>query len=110
MGRLVIVLDSNVAVRPTELAAAWDADEQARVVGPASVETSARGAFLPDVLTLVAIPIGVNIATTALTAMVTRLLARLRNARPDQPEVEVAELTNADGDRVLVVRLRGGRS
>src|SRR5690242_9338924 len=88
VGRLVIILDPGVAVTPAELAAAWDTDEQARAVGPAHVESSPRGEFLPDVFTLVAIPIAVNLASTALTALVTRLVARLRNARPDQPEVE----------------------
>ena len=110
MERLVIALDPAVGVNSAELAAAWDANEQARAVGPASVETSARGDFLPDVLTLVAIPLAVNVASTAITALVTRLVARLRNSRPDQPDIEVAELTSAAGDRVMVVRLRGGRS
>ena len=110
MGRLVIALDPAVQVSPDELAAAWDADEQARAVGRANVEAPARGEFLPDVLTLVAIPVGVNLASTAITALVGKLVARLRNTRPDPPEIEVAELTSADGDRVVVVRLRGGRS
>ena len=110
VGRLLIALDPGVQVSPGELAAAWDADEQARAVGPAAVEAPARGEFLPDVLTLVAIPLGVNLASTAITAMVGRLVTRLRNTPPDQPEIEVAELTSADGDRVVVVRLRGGRS
>jgi hypothetical protein len=109
VGRLLIALDPGVQVSPGELAAAWDADEQARALGPAAVEAPARGVFLPDVLTLVAIPLGVNLASTAITAMVGRLVARLRNTRPDPPEVEVAEMASADGDRVVVVRLRGGR-
>ena len=107
---MLIALDPAVAVDPAELAAAWDADAQARAMGSAAVEAPARGEFLPDVLTLVAIPVGVNLASTAITAMVGRLVARLRDTRPDQPEVEIAELTSADGDRVVVVRLRGGRS
>jgi hypothetical protein len=106
----MIVLDPGVAVSPAALAAAWGADEQARAVGPASVETSARGDFLPDVLTLVAIPVAVNVASTAVTAMVTRLVDSLRGTRPDQPDIEVAELTRADGERIVVVRVRGGRS
>ena len=107
MGRLVIALDPGVGVSPAGLAVAWDADEQARALGPATVEVSGRGDFLPDVLTLVAIPVAVNVASTAITAMVSRLVARLRDARPDQPEIEVTETTTADGDRVLVVRVRG---
>jgi len=109
VGRLVIALDPGVGLSPAELATAWDKDEQARAVGPASIEASARGDFLPDVLTLVAIPLAVNVASTAVTAMVGRLVARLRDARPGQPDIEVAELTRADGDRVVVVRVRGAR-
>ena len=107
MGRLVIALDPATGVSPEELAAAWDADEETRSLGMASVEASARGDFLPDVLTLVAIPVAVNLASTALIAMVTRVVARLRDTRPDEPEIEVAELTSADGDQVVVIRLRG---
>lgn len=107
---MVIALDPGVGVSPAGLAVAWDNDEQARALGPATIETSARGDFLPDVLTLVAIPVAVNVASTAITAMVSRLVARLRDARPDQPEIEVTETTTADGDRVLVVRVRGERA
>jgi hypothetical protein len=107
---LVIALDPGVGVSPAGLAAAWDADEKARALGPATVEASARGDFLPDVLTLVAIPMAVNVASTAITAMVSRLVARLRDARPGQPDIEVTETTSADGDRVLVVRVRGARA
>ena len=110
MERLVIALDPGVGVSPAGLAVAWDNDEQARALGPATIETSARGDFLPDVLTLVAIPVAVNVASTAITAMVSRLVARLRDARPDQPEIEVTETTTADGDRVLAVRVRGERA
>ena len=92
---MLIALDPGVQVSPGELAAAWDADEQPRTLGPAAVEAPpARGEFLPDVLTLVAIPVGVNLASTAITAVVGRLVARLRNTRPDPPEIEVAELTS----------------
>lgn len=107
---MVIALDPGVGVSPAGLAVAWDADEQARALGPATVEASARGDFLPDVLTLVAIPVAVNVASTAITAMVSRLVARLRDARPDQPGIEVTETTSADGDRVLVVRVGGERA
>ena len=107
---MVIALDPGVGVSPAGLAVAWDADEQARALGPATVQASARGDFLPDVSMLVAIPVRVNVASTAITAMVSRLVARLRDARPGQPEIEVTETTTADGDRVLVVRARGARA
>jgi len=77
VGRLVIALDPDVGVSPKALASAWDAYEETRSLGEASVVTSAQRDFLPDVITLVAIPIAVNPASTALTAMVHRLVVRL---------------------------------
>lgn len=106
----MIVMDPDVGVSSAELAEEWDADEQARTVGTASVESSARGEFLPDTLTLVAIPIAVNLASTAITGIVTRLVAKLRNTRPNPPVIEMTEWTNVAGDRVVVVRLRRERS
>ena len=74
---MVIALDPDVGVSPKALASAWDAYEETRSLGEASVVTSAQRDFLPDVITLVAIPIAVNPASTALTAMVHRLVVRL---------------------------------
>lgn len=105
MGRLVIAVDPDVGVSPEGLAAAWDADAEARAVGPAGVEAAPRGEFLLDVVALVAIPMAVNVASTAVTAVVARLVSRLRRSRPGQPDIEIAELTRPDGDRVVVVRL-----
>ena len=107
MGRLVVAVDPGVEVSPADLAAAWESDGEARAVGAASVEMSGRGDFLPDVLTLVVIPLGVNVASTAACALVSRLVARLRPARPDQLAVELAETAGDDGDRVVVVRVSG---
>jgi hypothetical protein len=110
VGRVLVALDPGTGVSPEDLAAAWGADEEARSVGAARVEPAVRGEFLPDVVTLVAIPVAVNLASAALTAMVGRLVARLRGARPGEPEIEVAAVTSADGDQVVVVRLREARS
>lgn len=102
MGRLVVVIDPGVAVSPAELAAAWNADDAASAVGSAGVEAARPGDFF-GVVELVVIPAGVGLAVNAVTAVIGRLVSRLRASR-DQPELEIAEV---DGDRVVVVRLRG---
>jgi hypothetical protein len=55
------------------------------------------------------IPLAVNVASTAVTAMVSRLVGKLRPARPHQPDLELVEVSGIDGDRVVVVRLSGTR-
>ncbi len=107
MDRLVVVLDDGVGVSPAELAAAWANDAEARAAGAASVEAAAPGNFF-GVLVLVVIPLLVNLASSAVTGLVGRLVAKGRPEGASQPELEIIETTRADGDRVVVVRLRGG--
>jgi hypothetical protein len=106
MGQLVVMLDPAVPVAPADLAAAWDRDEEARAAGTATVETAVPGDFL-GVLEIVVVPLAVNLMTNAVTALVGKLMARLRPEQPDQPDLEIAELTQANGDRVVFVRLQG---
>jgi hypothetical protein len=106
MGRLVVALDPGVGVGPAELAAAWAGDVQACAAGSASVDVVVPGDFF-GVLELVVVPLAVNLASTAVTALVSRLVAKVRPGRPGEPELEIAEMTSAAGDRVVVVRLRG---
>ena len=107
MGRLVVVLDRGVGVSPAELAAAWADDAEAHAAGVASVDTATPGDYF-GVLELVVIPLLINLASGAVTALIGRLVARIRLDGPDQPELEITEMTRTDGDRVVVVRLRGG--
>jgi len=106
MGRLIVVLDPGLAVNPADLAAAWDSDGESRAIGTATVETAVPGDFL-GVLELVVVPLAVNLATNAITALVGKLVARLRSERPEQPEIEIVAMTQASGDRTVFVRLQG---
>lgn len=108
MSRLVVVLDDSVGVSPAGLAAAWSDDVEASAAGVASVEAAAPGDFF-GVLELVVIPLLVNLASSAVTGLVGRLVAKGRPDGPGQSELEIAEMTGAGGDRIVVVRLRGGR-
>jgi orotate phosphoribosyltransferase len=72
-------------------------------VGSAVLEPGRRGAFLPGVVELVAIPLLVNVASAALCALVSRLVAS-RAPADGEGELEVLEVSVSDGERVIVVR------
>jgi hypothetical protein len=108
MGRLVVVVDSLVGVSAGELAGAWGADGEASAAGVASVDAPVPGDFL-GVVELVVVPLAVNLASSAATALVGRLVARLRRAGPGDPGLEITETVSPGGDRVVVVRLAAGQ-
>lgn len=108
MARLVVAIDRSVGVSPADMAAAWDRDDEARRAGPAVVEVPRPGEFLADVLALVVIPLGVNLASSAACALVSRVVARLRPqcAEPAASSVlEVVASGDASSDLTVVVRL-----
>src|SRR5689334_11367691 len=105
MARLLVAVDPETGISSADLAAAWDRDEQARAWGPAVVEPSGRGNFFPDVLTLVVIPLAVNVASTAACALVSRLVSKLRPGPPAHLEIDLAGSSNGEGDLVVVVRI-----
>jgi hypothetical protein len=107
MVRLAVALDRDLGIGVAALAAAWDADDEARRLGPAQVEPSGAGIFLPGVVELVAIPLAVNVANGALYDLLKCLITKLRDAgKVSSEELEVAEFTTASGDRLVVVRSR----
>jgi hypothetical protein len=107
---LVVAIDRGVDVDPAGFAASWDEDEEARALGRAVVENPPPGSFLPDVLALVVIPLVVNLASSGVYDLVRRLVSKERTGGPDHPELHLVEIADADGDRILVVRLAGTRS
>jgi hypothetical protein len=100
-----IVLDAGVGVAPARFVALWAEDSQASALGHAEVRPAEGEVFLPGLMEFVAIPLGVNLATEALIELVRRLVRRGRHPQPDG-ELEVVEVRQANGDRVVVVRLR----
>jgi hypothetical protein len=131
----MVAVDPDVGVAAIELAQSWNQDIDARACGVAGVESPGPGVFLPlEVLEWVAVPLAVNLASDALYELVSRLVARARDNRPNmsepdrvdqpeqsqqqgasesvdetvvEPEVEVIEHLMGS-DRVMVVRLRRG--
>src|SRR5262245_11799425 len=109
MARTLLVADPGLGMSPAQLVSAWDAEfGRTPSGGRAAVERGSGRLMVPGVLELVVLPVAVNVASSALLAMAGRLVNRARGHEPDQPlpEVEIVETTNAEGDRVLVVRAR----
>jgi hypothetical protein len=109
VGRLLVALGPGTGVPPSELVAAWDSDAEARALGKATLDAPVRGVFLPDVVSLVVIPLLVNVGSTAAYDLVRRAVAKARSNRPDQPDLELIEITGSEGDRIMVLRVRGER-
>lgn len=105
MGRIVLVMDPELEVSPADMAAAWNGDDEMSLLGSATVETASPGDFF-GLMDLVVIPAGVGLTVNAITAMVGTLIAKLR-ARPGRADLEISEMTRPNGDRIVVVRLRG---
>ena len=105
VGRLVVAVDPSVGVAAAVFALAWEADAEAGVLGSAVVEPAGGRAFVPGLVELVAIPLAVNLASSALCALVARLISARKS---DGGDVEVLEVTVSDGDRVVVVRTSRG--
>jgi hypothetical protein len=108
MGRLAVVLDPGVAVTPAAFAAAWESDEETHAIGAATLEAANPEHFF-GVFDLVVVPLAVNLATNVIAALVAKLMARLRSGQSKQPELEIVEITQINGDRIVLVRLSGSR-
>ena len=110
MGRLLVALGEGVGVSPSSFAAAWDDDEEAHSMGSATVDTPVQGMFLADVLALVVIPLLVNVGSSTVYDLVRQLVAKSRPPQPGQPDLELVEVESNNGDRIIVVRVRGTHS
>jgi hypothetical protein len=110
MTRLLIALDPDAGVKPSELAAAWNADTEATAAGSARAEETGGEEFFTGVVELVVIPLLVNVASNAVSDLVKKLVARLRPDQGKTPGLEITEVTTRDGDRVVVVRSGGAVS
>ena len=110
MAQLLIALDPDAGVKPAEVAAAWNADTEAKAAGTARAEERAGEEFFTGVVELVVVPLLVNVASSAVYDLVKRLMTRLRPDRGKTPGLEITEVTTKDGDRVVVVRAGGASS
>jgi hypothetical protein len=101
VGRLLVALDPGVEVTPDELVTAWRGDSEAASLGAATVEPADGRQYLPGLMELITIPLAVNVASNIIYDLLRRLASRARNQEQD---LEVMEVTTAQGDRVVVVR------
>src|SRR5436305_11411372 len=102
---LALAVDPALEIGAAELVAAWEADEEARRLGSAGVEAAGRDMLLPGIAELVVIPLAVDIGGGALYDLVKRLVRTVREPTHHAvDELEIAELTTASADRVVVIR------
>jgi hypothetical protein len=104
-GRILIALDADVGLSPSELVAAWDGDAEASALGIAELDASPRDTFFPDIVALVVIPLIVNLASSAVYDHIRRVVSKARRSEPENHSLELIELTSSDGDRILIVRM-----
>ena len=102
--RILIALDPDVGLSPSELVAAWDGDAEASALGIAELDVSPRETFFPDIVALVVVPLIVNLVSSAVYDHIRRVISKARNKEAKDLSLELIELANSDGDRILIVR------
>jgi|SRR6185437_7599904 len=104
----LVALDPALGVDAEAFVRAWLDDGEAQGIGSdVSVATVPPGAFLPGAVELVAIPLVVGVASSALYDLLKRVARAARHDRPpaDPPDLEVIDV-DREGRRVLVVRIK----
>ncbi|GLY96268.1 hypothetical protein Acsp02_35230 [Actinoplanes sp. NBRC 103695] len=101
-----MAVDGSVGVSAREFAAGWVQEPDAVEAGPAVAEELPEGAFLPGVTELVVVPLAVNLAAAVVYDVVRRVVSRASRRPREVSEIEIAEVTTAGGDRVIVVRAK----
>lgn len=95
-----IALSPGLNVSPEAFAAAWNADPQRQAVGQAKVRQQGGTQFEP--LTLVAFIAGVGGGVTS--SVISHFLIKALDSRTAGQAIEIQEVTQPNGDRVLVVK------
>jgi hypothetical protein len=96
-----LIFDPALEVDARAVAALWAADPEAAAVmsGRPEVRREKPATYLPEVMELVVIPLAVNVASTVLIDIATRLF---RKYRPEGgADVKEVEFARQDGDRTL---------
>jgi hypothetical protein len=99
---LLVAVDPDVGVTPNQLVTAWRADSEAVSLGAAAVEPTEGQQYLPGLMELITIPLAVNVASNIIYDLLRRLVSQARSNQ--EQDLEVMEVTTAQGDRVVVVR------
>ncbi|WP_433296271.1 hypothetical protein ACQP2F_37985 [Actinoplanes sp. CA-030573] len=100
-----MAVDPSVGVDAAAFATAWGEEPEAAEVGPAKVQEAPAGSFVPGVTEFILVPLAVNLVSSVVYDIIRRVLRRASGGR-QVSEVEIAEFTSANGDRVVVARAR----
>ncbi len=96
--------DPDLKVNAREIADLWANDPEARAMldGPPEVHRRGPSTYLPSLVEFVVLPLAVNVGSTVLIALSTRIYRKYR------PGADAAVDTTAedgdDGDQILVTR------
>ena len=95
-----IALSPGLNVSPEAFAAAWNADPDCQAVGQAEIRQKGGTQFEP--LTLAAFLAGV--AGSVAASVLSQLIIKALDSKKAGQQLEVLEVTQPDGSRVLVVK------
>ncbi|MFJ1768441.1 hypothetical protein ACIOD2_49560 [Amycolatopsis sp. NPDC088138] len=120
----VVVFEPELGMNPAAFVSAWSADVEAAKLGEAVVRPAGRGEFGFEWVEWVAIPLAVNLASSAVYDVVKRVVSKLRTrdgvtARPPDAlpsaapatiglEWEVVATVTAEGAPLVIVRASTG--
>ena len=99
MDPITIALAPDLGIEAKDFVDAWNASEESRAVALAKADRAQAERFEPVSLTAVLVGIATGIAANVICELVKKALQN----RKAGMQVEVREITNADGSRVIVV-------
>lgn len=102
MSRLLVALDPSAEVGLAEVMAAWNADPTAAVAGVARIEAVGPGTFIPGLVEMLVIPLGVNLASSAVYDILKGVLKNLRDNQ--QGDLALSD-AHASGEDLMIVVL-----
>lgn len=101
-----IIIDAEIGLTPAELAAAWNAGQNA--ANPARVTSAPPAAYDPSLLEIVVLTL-TTIGGTLVASGVQQIVNSYTAQRPELPPAEVIELKRPDGSPLIVVRRKEQR-
>jgi hypothetical protein len=96
---MTIALAPDLGIKAEDFVEAWNASEKSRAIALANADRAPAEQFEPVSLTAVLVGIATGIAANVICELIKKALQN----RKAGMHVEVREITNADGSRMIVV-------
>lgn len=101
-----IVLPPEIGVSAEAFADAWNTDQQSSVVAEARVEPAPTRSYDPLTVSTVAVNLLLGVAGSALYELVKHVLSQALAQSSATERIEVREIDQPDGTRLLVVHIK----